>query len=247
MNPLQGPGSNPPAGGSGTNAPTANPLAGGQSPQTPAPSAGQPAGNAGSNPPAGGSSGQPENQTTAPDVAAEWKRENQALRKRLEALELEKKAQEDAKLTEAERKDRQLAELQRAQSDYEIEKQSWLLERAVIDEANTRRLNDVQTTVMLLRKEYGDMLDYDDNGRPKNVGKMLDYLLEKKPWLAAPEPQAPQAPAPPNSGRMGSPPRTPTGQYASQRTPTPVPPSEWPTLSQIEWSKPRYGPNGEEK
>ncbi len=245
-----GAGSNPPAGGSSANTPATNPLAGGLPNQTPATPQGQPAGtsSAGSNPPAGGSSDKPENQThapngTRPDVEAEWKRENQALRKRLEALEAEKKAEEDAKLTESERKDKQLAELQRANAEHAAERQQWLLERAVIDEANVRRLHDVQATVLLLRQEYGDQLDYDEHGVPVNVSKMLDRLLEKRAWLAAPEPPPP--PQAPNSGRMGSPPRTPTGQYASARNaanPTPVPPSEWPTLNEIQWSQPKYNP-----
>jgi hypothetical protein len=229
--------SNPLTGGSSANTPPTNPLTGGSAPQNPAPpNVGQPAGNTGSNPPAGGSSEPGTPQAVPPEVAAEWKRENAALRKRLEALEQEKKAGEDAKLTADERKDKQLAELQRKDYDNSLERQTWLLEKEIVSRAQQLRLNSVDATVTLLRAQYGDQLDYDERGKPVNAEAMLARLIEKNPWLQAPE-QAPSQQQP-NSGRVGSAPRTPTGQYAP-KPPESVPPDKWPTLSDIQWSQPR--------
>ncbi len=240
-NPVPGAGSNPQVGGSSANTPAANPQVGGLPNQTPA-STGQPASSqTDSNPQAGGSGLE---RKPSPDVEAEWKRENQALRKRLEGLEADKKASEDAKLTEQERLTKRLADAERALSDNAIERQLWHLKDAIAEQASQLRLQNVKATVALLRSEYGDQLDYDEQGKPTNAGVLLVRLVEAMPWLRAPEAEPPQQQSP-YAGRTVSPARTPNGQYAPARPQQPsVPPEKWPSWNEIEWTQPGQKPPG---
>jgi hypothetical protein len=227
MNPNPGAGSNPLAGGSGANPSAANPLAGGQQTQTPAQvGTNSPAGaQAGSNPPAGGSSG---DQNTAPtasdadtapisrDVYNERVRAEAALRKRVQELEAYRTAQENAKLTEQERIQKQLDAYQQQEAEWLIERQQLRMHSVV--EAQVREKNLVapaNVVYAILMSEYADELDYDqDTGMATNAGDKINRLVEKYPWLVKQPTQAP----PPGSGRSVSPPRNPvTGQYAPQQ------------------------------
>lgn len=237
--PLGSPGSNPLAGGSGAAPSPANPLAGGQANNPPAQTGTNPAAGAGSNPLAGGSSaGQAtspddENAPVPADVYREKARAEAALRKRLSEIESQLKAQEDAKLTEGERDKKRISDLERERDEYLLDRQDWRLQRVVDAEAGSLRLTDARDAMYLLKRDYGDQIEYDDDGNPTNVPWLLKRMTDKKPWLVWQE-QQPQAQNP-SSGRYASPPRPGTPRPPTPPEPKPLGPQD--SLGQIDWSQ----------
>jgi hypothetical protein len=240
--PTQGAGSNPPAGGSGASQTTANPPAGGQPFPTPA-QTGTPAGpGAPANPPVGG---QAPGQAPSPEaddapvprhLFNEVQRSDRAKGKRIEELEKWVQAQKDAQLTDAERKDKIIADYQAKEADWQIREQNDRLLKAVDAVREKYQLADSEDTMTLLRKYFGERIDYDETGRPENIDFLVGQLVEQKPHLKRFE----STPQPPSSGRIASPSRNAaTGRY------TPAPPPPQPrklgpgdSLSTIDWSQP---------
>src|SRR5260221_391823 len=239
MTSANGAGSNPQAGGSSANTPATNPQAGGSPNLTPAQQSGAPAAGTGSNPQAGGSgdpqaNNSPNDDTNGPisrDVYNERVRAEAALRKRVLDLEAKVKAQDDAKLTEHER-DKQRADT------LEAEKVTWLerlktlsLQRVVDAQVREKNLADPAIVLAILKAEYADVIEFDDNGNPVNAEYQIGQAIAKYPSLVN---QSPPSQVP-GSGRQVSPPRTPAGQYAQrpQQPQEPKPFNQFPNWSQL--------------
>lgn len=158
----------------------ATPAAGGATPpQTPPPSG---AGNDAGTPPATGASN--DDQTLGETglkalqaertAAADW-------RKRAEKAEKDLKTAQEATLTDAERRDARLAELERKDSDHERERQEWQTRESVTTTALRLGFADPVDAFSLLDRAA---LEFDETtGRPKNVEKLLTDLLAAKPYL----------------------------------------------------------------
>lgn len=102
-------------------------------------------------------------------------------RKRLRELESKVKADEEAKLTEQERLQKRLAELERAQADWERERQEILLQRHIENTAAKLGIIDPEAAWKLIDLKE---VDFDEDGKPKNLETLLRALIQKKPYLA---------------------------------------------------------------
>ena len=110
------------------------------------------------------------------------RKESAAYRKRAQEAEARAKALEDAKLSETERMQNRLAELERQQADHERERQEWTLRQEVNAAANAMGLVDADAAYKLL-----DMaeLEFAESGAPKNLDKALANLVKARPYLVA--------------------------------------------------------------
>jgi cell wall-associated NlpC family hydrolase len=100
---------------------------------------------------------------------------------RAKAAEEELKKLRDASLSDSERRDKRLAELERAQASFEIERQDWRLRDAVTRTAMRLGYADPTDAVALVDRAA---VEFDDAGSPKNVDRLLTDLLKAKPHLA---------------------------------------------------------------
>jgi len=197
-----------------------NPQAGGSSPDpatTPNTQAGgAPPDNAGQHPQAG------EGQISA-DKVREIQRENQALRKRLDALDEAAKAAELAKL----------GDVERLQKQYEVEVAS---RKAAQDRA-------AQTEAMLLARELGivypdvavaairDKLKVAADGSLENAEDLLKAFIAAHPLITAQ--QTPANQPPPQAGVLPANPSR-SSQAAPSRTFDPANPTRW---ADIQWKE----------
>ncbi len=102
-------------------------------------------------------------------------------RKRLRELESKVKADEEAKMTEQERLQKRLSELERAQADWERERQEIMLQRHIENVAAKLGIVDPEAAWKLIDLKE---VDFDDDGKPKNIEALLKTLIQKKPYLA---------------------------------------------------------------
>jgi len=102
-------------------------------------------------------------------------------RKRLRELEGKVKADEEAKLTEQERLQKRLAELERQQAEWERERQEIILQRTVENVALRMGIKypDVAWKLIDLAK-----VDFDDGGTPTNIEALLKEVIQKYPEIA---------------------------------------------------------------
>lgn len=105
--------------------------------------------------------------------AAKYRREARSLTEAAQAAE-------NAKLPEQERKDRRLAELEAAQKGWDRERKDWRTEKAVVQTAVRLGYRDPGDAYALLDR---DALEFDENGNPTNVEKLLEALAETKAYL----------------------------------------------------------------
>jgi hypothetical protein len=99
---------------------------------------------------------------------------------RAEKAEKALKDLQDAQLSEAEKRDKRLAELETSQASWETERQGLLLQAQVERLAARLGFNDPADALGLLdRKE----IEFDKNGEPRNLEKLLADLLKAKPYL----------------------------------------------------------------
>ena len=103
-------------------------------------------------------------------------------RKKLRDLEAKVKADQDAKLSEAERLQNRLAELEREQAMYQQERQERTVRYEVMLAASRLGCVDPEAAFQLL--DWAS-LEFEDDGKPKNVDKALADLLAKRPYLRA--------------------------------------------------------------
>lgn len=102
-------------------------------------------------------------------------------RKRLRELESKVKAEEEAKLTEQERLQKRLAELERKETEYQQLLQGRTLEYEVKLHAARLGVVDPEAAYRLLDVKQ---IEFDEDGKPVNVEKVMRELIAKKPYLA---------------------------------------------------------------
>lgn len=101
-------------------------------------------------------------------------------RKRLRELEGKVKADEEAKLTEQERLQKRLAELERKETEYQMALQARTLEYEVKLRAAQLGIVDPDAAYRLLDLKQ---IEFDEDGRPANLDKVLKALITAKPYL----------------------------------------------------------------
>jgi len=119
-------------------------------------------------------------------------------RKRLRELEGKVRADEEAKLTEQERLQKRLAELERKEADYQMALQARTLEYEVKLHASRLGVVDPEAAYRLLDLKQ---IEFDEDGKPTNVEKAIKELVAKKPYLVSSAGAVP-SPAYPAQGRI---------------------------------------------
>lgn len=124
---------------------------------------------------------------------------------------------ESEKLSESEKKDKQLAELQRSLAEKDARLQEVIIRSTVQGQASKLGFTDPSDASRFLDPSE---LEFDDNGIPTNVEPLLKAVLKNKPYLAG-STQAPQRPqtaggatAPAKSTTSGT--QTITKEYVQQ-------------------------------
>jgi len=107
-------------------------------------------------------------------AAAKWKTEAEAAKAELTKLQ-------NASLTEAEKRDQRLAELEREKAIWDTERQDWQTRESVTHAALRLGYADPVDAYSLIDRAS---LEFDDNGKPRNVDKLLTDLIAAKPYLA---------------------------------------------------------------
>lgn len=131
----------------------------------------------------------------------ELDQERKALGKRLADAEARLKALDDEKLSEQERTARQLAEAQSALAELQAERQGLVVRHSVEREAAKLGFADPDDAYRFLDLAA---VETDEDGQPKNVGKLLDAVLKAKPYLkGAPTPAGVPGPPRPANGDLG--------------------------------------------
>jgi hypothetical protein len=102
-------------------------------------------------------------------------------RKRLRELEGKVKMDEEAKMTEQEKLQKRLAELERKEAEYQQTLQARTLEYEVKLQASQLGI-DPDVAYRLIEPKQ---VEYDDDGKPTNIPKILKELAAKKPYLVA--------------------------------------------------------------
>ena len=92
---------------------------------------------------------------------------------------------EEAELSEQQKQEKRLADLEAERTAWVTERQSVYLTAAVTQLSAKYGLVDVDATVRLLDR---DNLDYADNGQPTNAEEMVRALLREKPYLGGSRP-----------------------------------------------------------
>jgi hypothetical protein len=106
--------------------------------------------------------------------AAKWKAEAETAKKALETLQ-------QASLTESERRDQRLAELELKEADWARERQDWQTRDAVTQAALRLAYADPADAYSLIDRAA---IEFDEGGKPTNVDKLLQTLIAAKPYLA---------------------------------------------------------------
>lgn len=120
-------------------------------------------------------------------------------RTRLKALEDAQRAADDAKLSDQEKLQKRLAELERAAAEASSNLQKRVVEYEVKLAASRLGIVDPDAAWRLID---ASSLEFDESGKPKNLDRVLSDLLKAKPYLSA-QPTARNGAA--GSGTQGSP------------------------------------------
>lgn len=113
-------------------------------------------------------------------------------RKRLRDLEAAVKKQEEAKLSETERLQQRLAELEKEQAEWQRERQERTLKYEVMLAAGKLGIVDAEAAYKLLDLSA---IEFDEDGNPTNIEKALRGLIAKRPYLAGGNASSPTNPA----------------------------------------------------
>lgn len=113
-------------------------------------------------------------------------------RKRLRELEAAVKKQEEAKLSETERLQQRLAELEKEQAEWQRERQERTLKYEVMLAAGKLGIVDAEAAYKLLDLSA---IEFDEDGNPTNIEKALRDLIAKRPYLAGAAGGSPTNPA----------------------------------------------------
>ncbi|MGB9591316.1 MAG: phage scaffolding protein [Candidatus Kryptoniota bacterium] len=118
-------------------------------------------------------------------------------RKRLRELESKVKAEEEAKMTEQERLQKRLAELERKETEYQQSLQARTLEYEVKLHAARLGVVDPEAAYRLLDLKQ---VEFDEDGKPTNLEKVMKDMVTKKPYLLGGSPSV--SPTNPAQGRV---------------------------------------------
>lgn len=102
-------------------------------------------------------------------------------RKKLREIEAKVKAEEEAKMTEHERLQKRLTELEYKEAEYLQSLQARTLEYEVKLSAAKLGIIDPEAAYKLLDLKQ---IEFDEDGKPTNVEKVIRELITKKPYLA---------------------------------------------------------------
>ncbi len=133
------------------------------------------------------------------EYVRQLRREAADYRKRLRELEQTVKQHEEAKLSESERLQKRLAELERQQATYQRERQERTLKYETMLVASRLGIVDPEAAYKLLDTAR---IEFDEDGTPRNIEAALKELVKAKAYLAAP---------PTASGSLTNPSRTAGG------------------------------------
>lgn len=120
-------------------------------------------------------------ETFSLEDARKLRSENKSLRSRLHEFESKAQADADAKLSEQERLQKRLSELESDRTERETKAQERVLRYEVRIHAKDLGIVDPSDALKLLDLSE---VEYDDDGEPKNIDKLLRDLVRKKPYLA---------------------------------------------------------------
>ena len=120
-------------------------------------------------------------ETLSLEEAKKLRQEHKALRERLKGYEDEQKKRDDAELTTQQKADKKLAELQRQHSEYQTAAQQRIV-RAEVKAAASGVGLDPGLAAKLI--DYAE-IEFDDDGEPKNIEKLLAALVKQYPQLVA--------------------------------------------------------------
>jgi hypothetical protein len=101
-------------------------------------------------------------------------------RKRLRDLESKVRADEEAKMTEQEKLQKRLVELERKEIEYQQSLQARALEYEVKLQAAQLGIVDAEAAYKLINLAE---IEFDDSGKPVNVDRVLRELISTKPYL----------------------------------------------------------------
>lgn len=136
--------------------------------------------------------------TISLEEARKLRSEAANLRKRLKGYEDAEQAARDAQLSEVERSQKQLADLQAKYDAYSKTTQERIVRYEVERAAAKLNIIDPEAAATLLNRAE---LEFDDDGTPTNATKLLERLIKNKPYLAPPA----QAPAPASPAQTAEP------------------------------------------
>lgn len=141
---------------------------------------------------------EPELEQFTADYVKKLRAEAADYRKKLRELEAQVKSEADAKLTDAEKLNKRLADLERQQADAQRERQERTTRYEVMLAAGKVGIVDPEAAYRLLDLK---VLEFDDEGNPQNVEAALGDLLKAKPFLAGTPMPAGGASTNPAAGR----------------------------------------------
>lgn len=113
-------------------------------------------------------------------------------RRKLRDLEAKVKAEQEAKMTEQEGLRQRLAELEQREAEYQRLLRTRTLEYEVKIQAVQMGVVDPEIVYRLI--EPGE-IEYDDDGRPKNLEKVLKSLVSARPYLLSTSAASPTNPS----------------------------------------------------
>lgn len=142
---------------------------------------------------------EPEQEQFSAEYVRKLRREAADYRKRLRELEQRVQQYEEEKLSETERLQKRLAEAEREITRLQQERQERLLKYEVQLAAGKLGIIDPDAAYRLLDL---NLVEFDDDGEPQNIEKLLRDLVAEKPYLVAGSGVSPTNPA----RSVGSPP-----------------------------------------
>jgi hypothetical protein len=121
------------------------------------------------------------------DEARKLRSENSGLRRRLNELEAAERKRAEADLSEVEKANKRIADLERINAEQQVAHQSLVVNAAVISAATKAGFWDPSIAVGLVDLAS---VEFDENGQPKNVDRLVADLAKAKPRLVNGTPPA---------------------------------------------------------
>jgi hypothetical protein len=134
------------------------------------------------------------------DEAKKLRSENSGLRRRLNELEAADRKRSEAELSEVEKRDKRIADLERQNTEQQQAHQSLVVREAVVTAARKAGFWDPDLAVALV--DLADV-EFSETGQPRNIDRLVAEVAKVKPRLLNGAPDSglgPRGtPAPPNT------------------------------------------------